>query len=204
MQFNESEFATAHHKVAGHTIVSVDRCRVLWKLAKQALQVPGEFWECGVYRGGTASLLADVAQSSAVPPKFLRLFDTFNGMPPSDPEKDRHQEGDFADTSIDKVKMLLDGYAPYVEFHKGTLPETFVGTSAYKIAFAHIDVDIYKSVMDCCQWIFPGLSHGGFMIFDDYGFPTTPGCREAVDTYFRKLPYMPFVLETGQAIVFKS
>src|SRR5688572_25071213 len=58
------------------TLVSADRCYVLYSLASQALHVEGEFWECGVYRGGTAHLLADVISSSGRE-KTLRLFDTF-------------------------------------------------------------------------------------------------------------------------------
>lgn len=205
MLFSESDFATGHDKISRHTVVGVERCRVLWKIAKQAAALShGEFWECGVYRGGTAHLLADVAHSVMTPPKFLRLFDTWAGMPAPDPARDVHKIGDFGDASLNDVKALLDPYAPYVIYHPGVIPDTFVGTSASKIALAHIDVDIYQSVLDCCTWIYPGLVHGGFMVFDDYGFSTTPGCREAVDEYFRDRAEMPFVLDTGQAIIFKS
>jgi O-methyltransferase len=42
------------------------------------------------------------------------------------------------------------------------------------------------------------------MVFDDYGFPTCPGARVAVDEYFRETAAYPLVLPTGQAVVFKS
>ena len=40
------------------------------------------------------------------------------------------------------------------------------------------------------------------MIFDDYGFPTCPGARQAVDEFFADKREVPFVLPTGQAVVF--
>src|SRR5207249_1850577 len=47
--------------LAGHlSLVGPDRCHVLYTLARQSLAVAGEFWECGVYRGGSALLLAEL------------------------------------------------------------------------------------------------------------------------------------------------
>ncbi len=61
-----------------------------------------------------------------------------------------------------------------------------------------------KSVLDCCTFIYPRLTKGGFLIFDDYGFPTCTGARQAVDTYFADKQAVPLILSTGQAIVFKN
>jgi O-methyltransferase len=42
------------------------------------------------------------------------------------------------------------------------------------------------------------------MVFDDYGFASCPGARQAVDNFFADTPFVPLVLSTGQAIIFKS
>jgi len=47
------------------------------------------------------------------------------------------------------------------------------------------------------------LSVGGFIVFDDYGFPSCPGARAAVDEFFSGKSYFPLCLPTGQALVFK-
>jgi O-methyltransferase len=39
------------------------------------------------------------------------------------------------------------------------------------------------------------------MIFDDYGFPSCPGARKAVDEFFGGKPETPIVLGTGQALI---
>lgn len=187
---------------APRTLVSADRCYVLYCLCLQALSLKGDIWECGVYRGGTAALLAAVLNDHKAE-KTLHLFDTFEGMPETDPENDLHKKGDFSDTSLSGV-MNYVGNDNYCAYHQGFIPDTFAGLETSKISFAHIDVDIYKSIIDCLNFIWPRLAVGGFMVFDDYGFPTCPGARKAVDDFFSGKPAVPLCLPTGQAIVFKS
>jgi O-methyltransferase len=198
------EFPRFLRRTEGNTLVSADRCYILYSLARQALNIEGEFWECGVYKGGTAALLAQVlADLPATLRRNLRLFDTFQGMPEVDSARDLHSAGDFADTSVQAVKAVVD-HDHQVFYHQGFIPETFAGLEPARIAFAHVDVDIYKSVQDCCKFIFPRLSRGGFIVFDDYGFRTCPGARAAVDEYFQGTGFIPLVLPTGQAVIFKN
>ena len=49
-----------------------------------------------------------------------------------------------------------------------------------RFRLAHIDVDVYQSAADVLDWVWPRLSPGGVVVFDDYGFPATPG-HELVD-----------------------
>lgn len=186
------------------TVVSADRCYVLYTLASQALRLNGDFWECGVYKGGTAKLLAAlIDQENVGYPVKLHLFDTFEGMPDTDLQRDLHQRGDFSDTSLESVRKRVGG-GEIVGFHKGLIPDTFNGMEVSRISFAHIDVDIYQSVMDCCAFIYPRLIPGGFIVFDDYGQPSCPGARQAVDAFFEDKPEQPLVLPTGQAVIFAT
>jgi O-methyltransferase len=195
-------FADLAARIAPHSLVSADRLWVLHSLARQALELPGNFWECGVYKGGTAKMLAELLAGEPAEGRQLRLFDTFDGMPETDPDKDLHRRGDFSDTSLAAVKKTV-GEGDHVGFYPGFIPETFVGLQDERIAFAHVDVDIYQSVMDCCSVIHPRLVPAGIMIFDDYGFPTCPGARAAVDAFFADKGEVPLVLPTGQAVVIK-
>jgi O-methyltransferase len=187
-----------------HTLVSSDRLYILYILAIQALNnLSGHFYECGVYKGGTATLLAKlISEKRSNKSTKLHLFDTFEGMPETDAKRDHHKKGDFIDTSLEEVRSRIPS-ADVVEFHKGFIPETFCGLESHNISFAHIDVDIYKSIIDCCEFIYPRMQSGGFLIFDDYGFPTCPGARQAVDEFFMNKAEDPVVLPTGQALIFK-
>jgi O-methyltransferase len=190
------------------SVIPPDRLYVLYIIASQAINLDGHLYECGVYKGGSAMLLAKLlAERKKHPKTKLHLFDTFEGMPETDPQKDKHIGGDFADTSIDMVRLRVTSLISddsIVEFHKGPIPDTFINCESHRISFAHIDVDIYKSVMDCCNFIYPRLQNGGFMVFDDYGSPMCPGARKAVDEFFKDKWEVPLVLSMGHAIVFRG
>jgi O-methyltransferase len=196
------EFAHAYAIAAPRTLVTIDRCYVLERLLRQTLRVPGEVFECGVYKGGTAALLASLLARNKSSRK-LYLFDTFEGMPETDAQRDWHKKGDFADTSLEAVQSFV-GEPGRCVFRKGFIPETFAGLEGLAISFCHVDVDIHKSIIDTLTFVWPRLSLGGVIVFDDYGFPTCPGARVAVDDFFRDKSAAPLCLQTGQAIVFKS
>ena len=196
------EFKRYYAIAATRTLVSPDRCYVLYTLLKQALTVEGDIWECGVYKGGTAAMLAKVISESGAQKKVL-LFDTFAGMPATDKDRDLHEKGDFSDTSAEQVAAFVN--APdVVTLRRGYIPDTFRGLKSHRIAFAHIDVDIYRSVINSLEFIWPRLSSGGFIVLDDYGFPSCPGALQAVDEFFARTPTRPLCLHTGQAVVFKT
>lgn len=87
---------------------------------------------------------------------------------------------------------------------KGFIPDTFRGLELARITFAHVDLDIYRSILDSLDFIWPRLTLGGFIVFDDYGFPSCPGARAAVDEFFASSACIPLCLPTGQAVVFKA
>ncbi len=201
--FGHGEFGRYYALAAPKTLVSPDRCYVLWILLRQALNLSGDIWECGVYKGGTAAMMAALLRDSAQTGKKLFLFDTFQGMPETDAQKDLHQKGDFRDTSVEAVRAYV-GAGQLCVLRPGFIPDTFAGLESATIAFAHVDLDIYRSILDCLDFVWPRLTLGGFIVFDDYGFPSCPGARAAVDEFFAARACVPLCLPTGQAVVFKS
>ncbi len=175
---------------------------MLHTLASQALTLPGNFMECGVYRGGMASMFAQMIADSGTGKK-LYLFDTFAGMPQTHAVKDFHVAGEFADTSAESVAAFV-GHPDVAILRKGFVPDTFKGVEDQVFAFGHIDLDIYQSIQDATRFLWPRLSRGGFIIYDDYGFRSCPGAREAVDEFFAGTGAKPLAMVTGQAVVFKS
>jgi O-methyltransferase len=195
---DDAEFQRFYSLVPSHATLSVFSYWHLYLLAKQSLNVPGDFVECGVYKGASASFIARVMGESD---KWLRLYDTFEGMPVTDPVRDPfHREGEFADIDLYEVTKLV-GRDHRVQYMKGRMPDTF--TTDYPIAFAHIDVDIYQSTLDCCEFLYPRMSVGGVMLFDDYGNRRCSGLRMAADEYFADKPSRPIPLYSNQAMVVK-
>jgi len=197
----ECEFAQWYAKAKQKSLISADRFWVLYSLSKQALKIEGDFCEFGVYKGGSAYLLLQLLKKYNLNKK-LNLFDTFVGMLETDAKKDWHKKGDFSDTSLEKVENLLE-HSNRCKFYPGHIPITFQNTELTKISFAHIDLDLYQSILETIHFVYPRLSTGGFIVFDDYGFATCPGARQAVDEYFKHHDCVPLILPTGQALVFK-
>jgi O-methyltransferase len=196
----DDRFARLLRTIQRHSVVSQDRLQILHQFARQSLPLAGEMAEVGVYRGGTALLLAELAGDAG---KQIHLFDTFSGLPPVDPTIDVHRPGDFSDTGIEQVQKLLRPYSR-VYLHAGYFPASVPATlDAATFCFVHIDVDIHRSALDCCEFFHPRLTPGGIMVFDDYGFSSCPGIRKAVDTFFLKRSETPIYLPTGQAVYIK-
>ena len=124
------------------TTVSPDRCYMLEMLARHCAGLGHDFAECGVLRGGTAVLLAEVLRERASSKPRLHLFDTFEGMPAAaERDPSGHQAGDFGATSLSRVRSELGPY-PNVVFHPGTIPQTLNAVEGQRFSFVHVDVDL--------------------------------------------------------------
>ena len=170
-------FQKAMSGVRAQTLVHDPACYVLYGSALSTASLAGDVAEIGVYRGGTALLLARAVGSRTT----VHLFDTFSGMPIPDADRDLHGAGDFADTSIDDVRRLLSSQ-DNVSLYPGLFPGTGAPVTDRRFRLVHVDVDIYPSVLDCCQFFYERVLPSGVIIFDDYGWTSTPGARAAVDS----------------------
>lgn len=200
--YEDRDFVNLSKHIRERTIIHEERLYILYQFSKMVIsnRLPGNIAELGVYKGGSAKLLAKVFQD--VPEKLVFLFDTFTGMPETDPEKDWHKKGDFSDTSLQSVLEFLADCSN-VKVYQGLFSETLHNVEQETFCFAHVDCDIYQSVLECCAFFYPRLVHGGIMIFDDYGVVTCPGAKLAVDEYFSDKTDRPIYLPTGQSFVIK-
>lgn len=155
-----------------HSEIAADTISELAETARAA--PPGDLVEVGVYKGGSASALAEVAKEQK---RRLFLFDTFTGIPIADASVDRHKVGDFSDTSLEDVRAAI----PEAIFKPGIFPGTMTDDVG-PIGLAHVDCDQYASVQACCTALAPRMVEGGVMVFDDYD--VLPGAKRAVDEAF--------------------
>jgi len=197
-------FGAIRDRASRFTLVSPDRLWILYTLAMNALLHRGDFVECGVYKGGTAHLLATVLEEGgAGADRRLALFDTFGGMPDTDPSVDKHRAGDFADTSLETVRRNV-GPSKHADFYAGLIPDSFAAAALDGIALLHVDLDIHDSILATLEHCYDKVVPGGVIIFDDYGFESCYGARVAVDTFFAERPETPLSLPSGQAVVVKA
>ena len=121
---------------------------------------PGDIVEVGVYRGGSAAVLAEIARAKGC---RLHLFDTFAGMPFAGAD-DKHQVGEFGDTSLEAVRALVPDALFYPGIFPSTLPTVWTERT---LGFVHCDVDQYESTRSAIKHLWPLLVPSGVMWFDD-------------------------------------
>jgi O-methyltransferase len=203
--WTQPPFATLLQQIAPWTLVSDDRCYVLHQFAMQCARFPGDFAECGVYKGGTAMLCARTLRDAGIPDKPIHLFDTFQGMP-EEAVRDLggHIPGQFGDTSLAAVQARLKEHAN-VQFHAGLIPATLMEVADRSFAFVHLDLDLYRSTLEALRFFYPRMVAGAVLVGDDYGFPRYKDtAKRAVDEFFGDKPEPVIVLQTGQCLVIKQ
>lgn len=165
-------------------------------MLEKARKIEGDVAEVGVYQGGSAKL---ICQNTNKP---VHLFDTFEGLPDVG-EHDSpilFHKGDFCG-SLESVKDYLKDCSN-VSFYKGVFPSTADVVKNKKFSFVNLDVDLYKSTMDCLEFFYPRMSKGGVILSHDY--PTTKGVQKAFDEFFKdKLEIVMSPFGTKQALVIK-
>ncbi len=148
-------------------------------------ELPGAFAEFGVCKGGSLDLL-----SKLHPEKFIYGIDSFEGLPEPGKFDTHHHKGDFALTEEELFDLKNYFYFKEVILLNGFSPEVFKFIpSSEKFAFVHVDVDLYQSVKDALDFFYPRLVQRGMMIFDDYGFGSTPGAKKAIDEWKGECSY---------------
>lgn len=193
----QSGFQSLYQEIAETTLVTIDRCFAIHQFAQATAPLPGVMAEIGVYRGGTARLIA-----KTVPEKRLYAFDTFDGMPEVSAAKDVHQQGDFADTSLEAVTAFLSDCAN-VSVNGGKFPDSGDVLAEEALSFVHIDVDIYESVRESLAFVYDRVVPSGVILIDDYDWKNCPGVRLAVEEFLQDKPETALVSARYQCAILK-
>lgn len=139
--------------------------------------------EFGSYRGGNALFMARILRELHPEAKVYAL-DTYAGMPVTDLTRDVHHAGDFADTSQADLEARRDalGLANLVVV-KGLFEQSFpaIAGSGTTFGLAHIDCDIYSAVKYAQDAVWPHMTRGGYLVYDDADVPSCIGATEAVE-----------------------
>jgi O-methyltransferase len=165
------------------SICGSEQIKKLKELLPQITNLEGEVWECGVYGGGSASIILENISEN----RILRLFDTFGPGIPFRGELDGNCIGGFSinENIFSNIKKYFKAHSN-VKLHVGKIPTTFELLKLKKICFAHIDVDQEQAYNDCLNFIWPKLVPGGIMVFDDYGAGSCDGATRAVKEFIAK------------------
>jgi O-methyltransferase len=152
--------------------------------------IPGDVVETGVWRGGAMIFAKAVLEVLGDTERVVWCADSFEGLPPPDPEAypadafDRHSAASELAVSLEEVQANFARYGlldDRVQFLKGWFRDTLPSAPIRRISVLRLDGDMYESTIVALRSLYPKLSPGGYLIVDDYG--AVAGCKEAVDDF---------------------
>jgi hypothetical protein len=197
-----------------HSMIGRKRMDNLRLLTERILfdQVPGDLIETGVWRGGACIFMRAILTAYGVRNRRVWVADSFEGLPPPNPESYPADTGDKFHTYSELAVTLEDvqhNFAKYglldeqVKFLKGWFRDTLPSSQTGPLAILRMDGDMYESTMDALRNLYGRLSPGGYAIVDDYH--VVEGCRRAVDDYRREVCIKDPIMEIdGVGIYWKK
>jgi hypothetical protein len=208
---------------APYTQTSIERLFSLYQACHYIIQnnIPGDLVECGVWKGGSAMMMAYVFKSKGITNRKIYLYDTFEGM--SEPtnfdvslvgksasdqlrEQNKHDDNSiwcYAPLENVKENMRLTGY-PFenLVFVKGKVEDTLAQNLPDSLCVLRLDTDWYESTKIELELLYPILIEKGVLIIDDFGH--WEGAKRAVLEYFGIQSYFPLLNRidiTGRILV---
>jgi hypothetical protein len=219
------EFLPLYNATAPYTMTSPERMAALYMAVNYVVRhnIPGDFVECGVWRGGSSMLAAHTFLLRGDKRRRLFLFDTFSGMTrPDERDVDRDGQPAFSHwlqnqrgpgenawcyASLDDVKhnMYATGYpADRIHLVPGDVKETLPHPAIGVISILRLDTDWYESTRHELECLYDKVAPNGVTIIDDYGH--WKGARRAVDEFFDGLRGPVFLnrIDTTGRLVIKT
>jgi hypothetical protein len=177
------------------------RLNTLVWAASEALRIPGDFVECGVWRGFCMSVVADYLDFQNVPKKFY-LYDTFAGIPPGY-DTENHNSPSLSEPNLYENVVQRFSIYPNVQVIRGVVPDSFEQAVPERVAFLHLDMNSSKAEIAALNVLFDRISPGGIIVFDDYGWTSYVAQQVAEDKFMRARGHRILELPSGQGLLIK-
>lgn len=180
----------------------------LYYLLREAEKVEGDVVEFGCYRG-LSSVLFQMTLDQLHSKKQLFVYDSFQGlsekcksdfvsssenMRPCDYKDNKRVQKGFFKTTEDELLSNFEAFkVTPPTICSGWVQETVPLKLPEKIAFIHLDLDLYAPCLHVLTHVMPRLTPGGILVVDDYSDVKQhgrqnayPGVKAACDTHFKK------------------
>lgn len=170
---------------------------ILATMAFHAVQLDGDFVECGCYRGTGIKIVLDYLGGTEFPREFwgYDLFEHTPGM-------EHHSMMDHGPGLADEVRRKFAAY-PQVRIVQGEIPGVLTDAPG-RIAYLHIDLNQATAEIAALNVLFDRVVPGGIVILDDYEWAMAYRRQKLLeDPWFEARGYRVVPLPTGQGMVIK-
>lgn len=184
---------------------------LIWRLhtlawaAKNALNVEGDFVECGVFKGFCSEVILKYLDFQNLS-RTAYLYDTFEGLPEKTSTEQERLDWDYSKYDAEAIYTEVRGkFSKYknVNIVRGIVPDSFEAAAPEKIAFLHIDMNSEKAEMLALEHLFDKVTPGGFIVFDDFGWVCNINQMSAELAFMNERGHHVLELPTGQGVVLK-
>lgn len=182
-------------------------------------EIPGDFVDVGVWKGGSSMVLKTVNDLKAGG-RAVFLLDVFDTMDHKVLDADeegydraiiealemarKHFGTEGVTTSVSEVQKNFESMAvplDNVHFVEGNLVDpAFPFDRVGKIALLRVDCDFYTATARTMEALYPRISPGGTIILDDY-YLEAFGERRAADEYREKHGIVAPIRRVGQSAI---
>jgi O-methyltransferase len=177
---------------SAQTMIGRARMRNLRQACEAVLldDIPGDFLEAGVWRGGACILMRAILEAYGDIERRVFVADSFKGVPPPTPDTYPADAGDMHHTNtalaVSRATVeenfrrygLLDSRVVFLEgWFKDTLPTAPIE----RLAVLRLDGDMYESTIQIFESCYHKVSRGGIVIVDDYH--AIKGCASATNDF---------------------
>lgn len=208
----EAKRERSHDYRYSHTMVGLRRLENLERCAVRvfAADVPGDFLEAGVCRGGASIFLRALQVAYGQSDRTTWVADSFEGLPPPLHSIDVEQGRDFSEhrqpwlaASLHAVKdnfRTYDLLSDQVRFLPGWFAESLPSSPVERLAILRVDADLYASTYDVLSALYDRVSPGGYVVIDEYS--VFEACRRAVDDFLAERSIQPALRPIDREAVF--
>jgi hypothetical protein len=153
--------------------------------------IKGQFVECGYGFGRSFAVLSHFSLRMR---RKIYGFDSFKGFP-NITESDRSirnpKEGEWSVITLKEAKNSIERLGLFNSVEDYELMELVFDKNSVnpipneKIAFLHIDLDLYEGYKYALEIFWDQIQVGGVILFDEYDHILWPGATAAVNQFFK-------------------
>ncbi len=180
------------------------RVHVACWAAGRAANLPGDWVECGVYRGGLAMAVAEYVRLERTDKTFF-LVDSFGGLVADciseEERRAGRRPGGYEDCSAE-VEATFARF-PNVRVIKGVVPDILPSIDAQAISYLSLDMNCALPEVAAAEFFWDRMVSGGIVLLDDYAYRGFEPQGAAFDAFAAARGVLVLNLPTGQGIIVK-
>jgi O-methyltransferase len=208
----EKNFMNAYKRGmdSGHKIMGGGDLHVEWRVhtclwaARHAVNLDGDFVECGVNTGCYSLAIAHYLEFSNIKKQFF-LFDTYNGVSIEQctpAEAEARKKENYYDDCFEQAKKNFAAF-PNCVLVRGRVPESLGSVQIDKVSYLSIDMNVAAPEIAAGEYFWPKLVSGAAIVLDDYGWSGHEDQKKQWNQFAYRYSVPILLLPTGQGLILK-